>query len=186
MNKWIWLAAAAILFSFGVAQKAATIDGKVAAGEYAKTFKHEKSGITISWSIVGDTIYLALQGESTGWIGIGFLNEKDDKKMGADQYIFTMEAGKMAAFDMVQVKRTGAPKADDDEGGKNSILQSAGSYAGKAWTVEFSRKLKTGDSSDVDIAAGKKLNVLIAHGPEMSLKEEHKKSERWYLEDFAF
>lgn len=187
MKKQVWLMAGmALVLAMGLAQRAATIDGKVTAGEYAKTLKHDKSSTTLSWSIVGDTIYIAIQTESEGWTGIGFMAEKDDKKLGADSYIFTMDGGKFTAFDTVQVKRTGRPADDTAEGGKFSILQSAGTYAGKVWTVEFSRKLRTGDSTDMDISAGKKFILSIAHGPEMALKEEHKKSERWYVEDFAF
>ena len=187
MKKRVWLMVGmAFVFAMGLAQKAATIDGKVNAGEYAKTLKHEKSGVTLSWSIVGDTIYIAMQVESPGWIGIGMLAEKDDKKLGADSYIFTMDGGKFTAMDMTQIKRTGKPAEDTDEGGKNSILQSAGTYVNKVWTVEFSRKLKTGEATDMDITAGKKFFLMLAEGPEMSLKEEHKKSERWYIEDFAF
>lgn len=186
MKKLVWMMALALVASAGLAQKAATVDGKVAAGEYAKTQKHEKSGFTLSWSIVGDTLYMALQGESDGWIGLGLLAEEDDKKKGADQYIFLMDGGKFSALDMVQTKRTGAPKLDTDEGGKNSLLSSAGTYAGKSWTVEFSRKLKTGDSTDVDVVAGKKIILLLADSEEMNIKEEHKKSERWAIEGFAF
>jgi hypothetical protein len=180
------LTAGVLGLAIGFAQTAPKIDGKVNAGEYAKTLKHEKSGVTLSWSIVGDTIYIALQGDSGGWIGLGMLAEKDDKKKGADSYIFTMDGGKMVALDMTQIKRTGAPQPDDEEGGKNSILQAAGGVSGKTWTVEFSRKLKTGEPTDMEITAGKKFFLMIAKGPEMSIKEEHKKSERWYIEDFAF
>lgn len=174
------------LLVLGLGFAAPAVDGKVAAGEYAKSFKHEKSGLTLSWSIVGDTIYIALQEENDGWIGLGLLAEKDDKKKGADQYLFTMDGGKLVAMDMTQIKRTGRPALDTDEGGKESILQVAGGATGKAWTVEFSRKLKTGDSTDMDIATGKKFVLMIAEGPEMSFKEEHKKSERWMIEDFSF
>lgn len=186
MKKAIVLAVAALVFSAGLAQKASTIDGKIASGEYAKTLKHEKSGLTLSWSIVGDTLYMAVQGESNGWLGIGFMAEEDDKKKGADMYLFAMVGGKFTAMDMVQVKRTGAPKLDTDEGGKSSLLAAAGTYAGKTWTVEFSRKLKTGEATDIDITAGKKMLVLLADGADMDPKEEHKKSERWYIENFVF
>lgn len=187
MNPVRMLVALVLLgLAFVLAQRAPTIDGRVAAGEYAKTLKHDRSGMTISWSIVGDTIYIALQVDSPGWIGIAMMTEKDDKKKGADSYIFTMEGGKFTAMDMIQVKRTGKPADDTEEGGKNSILQSAGTYAGKTWTVEFSRKLKTGEAADMDITAGQKFIFSIAKGPEMAIKEEHKKSERWYIENFSF
>jgi hypothetical protein len=76
-----------------VLAQAPKVDGKIAPGEYAKSFKHDKSGFTLYWSIVGDTLYLGLEGESKGWIGISFLGEKTDKKKGSDNYLFYMEGG---------------------------------------------------------------------------------------------
>lgn len=183
MRRWIWL----LVLALGVVgAQAPKVDGKIASGEYAKTFKHERSGITLYWSIVGDTLYLALEGKSKGWIGIGFLAEKTDKKAGGDQYIFYMEGGKLVALDMYQTKRTGAPVADEREGGKNSILAAAATYENESWVVEFSRKLKTGEATDVEIVPGKKIIVMLAYAGKMDPKEEHKKTERWYLEGFAF
>jgi len=179
----VWLL---VLVLSGALAQAPKVDGKIASGEYAKTYKHEKSGITLYWSIVGDTLYLALEGKSKGWIGMGFLPEKTDKKKGADQYLFYMEGGKLVALDMYQTKRTGAPVTDEKEGGKNSILAAAATYENDTWVVEFSRKLKTGEATDVEITPGKKLIVLLAHAEKMDPKEEHKKTERWYLEDFVF
>ncbi len=169
-----------------VLAQAPKVDGKIAPGEYAKSFKHDKSGITLYWSVVGDTLYLALEGESKGWVGVGFLAEKTDKKKGADQYLFYMDGGKLVALDLYQTKRTGAPVADEKEGGKNSILAAAATYEGGRWTVEFSRKLKTGEATDVEIVPGRKLILMLAHSDKMDPKEEHKKTERWYVEDFAF
>jgi hypothetical protein len=169
-----------------VLAQAPKVDGKIAPGEYAKSFKHDKSGFTLYWSIVGDTLYLGLEGESKGWIGISFLDEKTDKKKGSDSYLFYMEGGKLVALDMHQTKRTGAPALDEKEGGKNSILAAAATYEGERWTVEFSRKLKTGEPTDMDITPGKKFFLMLAHSDKMDPKEEHKKTARWYVEDFAF
>ncbi len=169
-----------------VLAQAPKVDGKIAPGEYAKSFKHDKSGFTLYWSIVGDTLYLGLEGESKGWIGIGLLGEKTDKKKGSDNYLFYMEGGKLVALDMYQTKRTGAPVPDEKEGGKNSILAAAATYEGGRWTVEFSRKLKTGEPTDVEIVPGRKLILMLAVADKMDPKEEHKKTQRWYVEDFAF
>jgi hypothetical protein len=175
----------ALALGFALAQ-APKVDGKIAGGEYAKSYKHEKSGFALYWSVVGDTLYLALEGESKGWIGLGFLAEKTDKKKGADEYLFYLEGGRPVALDLYQTKRTGAPVPDEKEGGKNSILAFAATYEGNRWTVEFSRKLKTGEPTDVEIAPGRKLLLLLAHADKMDPKEEHKKTERWYVEDFSF
>ena len=179
----VWLLVLALGAALAQAPK---VDGKIESNEYAKSFKHERSGITLYWSVVGDTLYLALEGESKGWIGIGFLAEKTDRKRGADKYIFYMEGGKLVALDMYQTRRTGAPVPDEREGGKNSILAAAATYEGGKWTVEFSRKLRTGEPTDVDIVPGRKMIVLLAYASKMDPREEHKKTERWYLEDFVF
>lgn len=117
---------------------------------------------------------------------MGFLAEKTDKKKGSDNYLFYMEGGKPVTLDLYQTKRTGAPVADDKEGGKNSILAAAATYEGGKWTVEFSRKLKTGEATDAEIVPGKKLILMLAYSDKMDPKEEHKKTQRWYVEDFAF
>ena len=50
--------------------------------------------------------------------------------------------------------------ADEEAGGKNSILPSAVTRQGNTWTVEFARKLRTGEKTDVEIAPGKKMHLL--------------------------
>lgn len=182
-KKVLWL----LVLALGTAlAQAPRVDGRIASGEYAKRFEHARSGITLHWSVVGDTLYLALEGESRGWIGIGFLAERSDRKKGADEYIFYMEGGRLVALDMYQTKRTGAPAMDEEEGGKNSILSAAATYEGGRWTVEFSRKLRTGEPTDVDIIPGRRMIVMLAYAGKMDPKEEHRRTERWYLENFTF
>ncbi|WP_299429077.1 DOMON domain-containing protein [uncultured Meiothermus sp.] len=182
----VLMAMALIGSTFALAQRAPTIDGRISAGEYAQTRKHERSGLTISWSIVGDTIFIALQIESPGWMGIAMLAEREDRKRGADTYIFTMDGGRFTALDMIQVRRTDDPELDTAEGGRNSILQSAGTHAGQTWTVEFSRKLKTGDATDMEIVPGQRFILMIAIASKMDIKEEHRRGERWQIENFNF
>jgi hypothetical protein len=172
--------------TLALAQGAPTVDGRVAAGEYAQTLRHERSGMTISWSIVGDTIFIALQVASRGWMGIGLLAEREDRKKNTDKYIFTMDGGRFTALDMFQVKRTGAPELDTAVGGRNSILQAAGTHDGQNWTVEFSRKLKTGDAADMDIIPGQRFIFMIAVSSRMDIREEHRRTERWEIRNFSF
>ncbi len=174
----------ALLMAFALAQP--TVDGVIADGEYSSSYTHEDSGSVISWSIVGDTIYIGLSTENDGWVGLGLLKEKVEKKKGADQYLFVMNGGSLNAFDMTQVEPKDSPAMDEEQGGSQSILESAATLDGEAWTVEFSRKLDTGETTDLAITAGEPFTLLLAKGKEMDSEEEHRKNRRWELEDFAF
>ncbi|MDI6772312.1 MAG: DOMON domain-containing protein [bacterium] len=167
-------------------QSRVVVDGKIGASEYAKTFKHDASGITLSWTVAGDTIYVGIRAQSEGWIGIGFLSEKTKGKQGADQYIFTVEGGKPVAVDLYQASAAGPPVLDDQNGGKNSILQSAVIRDGGVVVVEFSRKLKTGEKTDMDIVPGKKFFLLLALGTGEAWRSPHKGTARWEISGFAF
>jgi hypothetical protein len=168
-------------FMVGAQGAAPKIDGKIFTKEYANTFKHPESGVTLNWQIVGDTISFGLESPSTGWTGMGF-NPTGDKKEGADMYMFLFENGKLVAHDEVMTKATGAPKLDTDEGGKNDILAAAGTLNDKGMVVEVSRKLNTGDKTDQPILAGKSNKILIAMGESPSFTKAHKRGERWELE----
>ncbi len=165
---------------------APTVDGRIGEREYARTLRHEASGMTLSWSIVGDTIYMGLRGDSDGWIGIGFMNEKTDRKAGADKYIFAMENGRPAAYDLFQVAPIGAPVLDADRGGQDSIAAFAATRSGRTWTVEFSRKLRTGQPTDVEIVAGRPVILLMAVGPAMNWRRPHTATTRWEVAGFTF
>lgn len=78
----------ALVLGFALAQ-APKVDGKIAGGEYAKSYKHEKSGFTLYWSVVGDTLYLALEGESKGWIGVGSWRKRATRRRAPTSTSFT-------------------------------------------------------------------------------------------------
>jgi hypothetical protein len=146
-----------------VLAQAPKVDGKIAPGEYAKSFRHDKSGFTLYWSIVGDTIYLGLEGESKGWIGLGFLRREDGQEEGElTSTSSTWTGGSWWPWTCTRPSAPGPRSPDEKEGGKNSILAAAATYEGGRWTVEFSRKLKTGEPTDVEIVPGRKLILMLA------------------------
>jgi hypothetical protein len=180
--KWMIALMAGLIFSLGIAATTTPkVDGKIEAKEYANSFKHAPSGINLNYTIIGDTIYFGLESSSTGWTGIGF-NPSGDKKEGADMYMFLFENNKLQASDMVMTKTTGAPKPDTGEGGKDSILSSAGTSSDKGMVIEFNRKLDTKDKTDQPILVGKVNKVLLAIGEDPSLTKAHKRGARWEVE----
>ena len=175
-----------VILFLAAAMAQPTVDGVIADGEYGSSVTHDDSGSVISWSIVDDTIYIGLSIENDGWVGLGLLKDKVDKKQGADQYLFVMNAGSLNALDMVQIDPKDAPVMDEEQGGSQSLLESAASLDGEVWTLEFSRKLDTGEATDLAISAGEPVTLLLAKGKEMDSEEEHRKNRRWELENFAF
>ncbi|MCA9835934.1 MAG: hypothetical protein KC422_03430 [Trueperaceae bacterium] len=175
-----------IVLFMAAAMAQPSVDGVINDGEYDSSYTHEDSGSVISWTIAGDTIYIGLSTENDGWVGLGLLQEKVEKKQGADQYLFVMDGGSLTALDMTQVDPKDSPAMDDEQGGSQSILESAATLDGEVWTVEFSRKLDTGEATDMLITPGETFTLLLAKGKEMDKEEEHRKNRRWELEDFAF
>ncbi len=49
-----------------------SIDGRVAAGEYAATFTDAKTGVRVSWQADAQNIYVGLESTHPGWVAIGF------------------------------------------------------------------------------------------------------------------
>ena len=186
MRKLLTLIALGLIASFGAAQ---TIDGAVADGEYANTVTDEESGFTLSWTIEGETLHMAVQATSSGWIGVGLAGEQTNRKAGFDQQIFTVQDGAPVALDMFQPGARGEPDMDTAEGGSEDFAAFAATYEGEAWTVEFSRPLDTGDEHDVAIVPGNEMIVAVAHGNTMDPGREHDRSSRggaYYIEAFTF
>lgn len=178
---------AAALVAFGMAQP--TIDGAVADGEYASTLTDEESGTTLSWTVDGDMIYMAVQGEAEGWFGLGWAPAIDNRKAGFDQLIFTAEDGTATALDMFQDRARGAPAMDEEEGGTNNIAEFAAMHEGAAWTIEFVRPLDTGEATDVAIMPGSEMVLAVAHGETMDPGRDHPRSSRggaYYIEGVVF
>lgn len=180
MKKFLILSALFAL-SAASAQTAPKMDGTIGAKEYANTYKHADSGITVSWQIVGDTVYFGVTSKAKIWTGLGF-NPTGKEKDGADMYMFIFDKGKVVAQDMVMTKPKGEPKMDDKEDGKDNILASAGSMNGGTMTVEFSRKLNTGDKADAVLTQGKSVKLLLAVSDNPNVSKAHSKKDRWEAE----
>ena len=187
MKKSFILLAILLLVSFGAAQP--TVDGVVADGEYAGSITQEDSGAVVSWTLEGDTLYLAIQADSEGWIGFGFAAAADNRKAGFDQYIFAIEDGALVGYDMYQDRARGEPTMDEEDGGTNNIAELAGSHDGTAWTIEFSRPADTGEATDTAVTSGMSAVGAIAFGDTMDHTRDHDRSSRggaYYIEGIVF
>lgn len=148
--------------------------GKIAAGEYTNTHKHEESDVSINWTIAGDTIYFGVESKTNGWTGLSF-NPSGDKRAGAHMIMWCLEANKLSIHDMYVTHRAGAPTPVERGGGKSGILASADTQV-----VEFSYKLAANNAkSDVTLLQGKEGAILLAQGDSPSLAKQHRRNSRW-------
>jgi len=137
----------------------ATLDGKIAEGEYLSSYHDEATGMDIYWTIIGEEIYLALRCPSKGWasIGIGGGPMMKDSDI-IIVYIDDEGVHFRDSFGTNMVKH--AP--DVELGGRDDVLDLAGSEGEEGMMIELRRKLETGDPYDQPILPGK-LRIILAH-----------------------
>ncbi len=172
--KTLWIS---ILLSIAVLGGAfgQVIDGVVKEGEYARQISADKDNVIIAWTIKDDRVYFGLDFKSKGWISIGF---DPTVIMANADMVFGMvpESGPVEAIDAFSTGTFGPHPPDSQLGGKNDILQFAGSRQGDRIHFEFVRLLKSGDRYDKDIPVSGRLKLIWAYGPSMSFTAKHVKA----------
>ena len=129
------------------------------AMEYAHQLKADD--VVFAWSVDADQIHIKLSGETDGWVGIGFDPEED--MLAANILIGAVKGGKVRIEDHWGDKKRGH-SSDEKLGGKNDVIDPAGTEADGVTTIFFSYPLKTGDEFDKPIALDKMVKVILAKG----------------------
>ena len=143
-------------------------DGSINPKEYS----HQQSfGDLVVYSrLVGDHACLGLQAPAKGWIALGFGSE--GKMKNADILLFTLRNGKVEGEDSFSSSPRGPHPADLSQGGTNDILELTGSEKDGVMTVEFKRKLRTGDPYDKDLQPGNN-TIIWALGSNFKIASRH-------------
>ena len=144
-----------------------SVDGNVLDGEYNARFDFGR--ITIYTRTEGNLVYIALIGKTAGWVAIGF--GASDMK-GADIVIGWVSGGKTYVLDSYSTGKTGPHRPDTILGGSDDIIEYAGSEVNGITTIEFVRKLVTGDPYDKPIRIGTN-TVIWAVGDSDNPKDIH-------------
>ena len=121
----------------------------------------------LSWFVEADEIQFKIQAAVTGWVGVGFEPDNNTMKH-ADIYIghvITDANGNQITevFDRY-AQDVGVPTPDADLGGVDNILWFAGNESNGITTIEFRRKLDTGDQWDKVIRPDK-MKTIFAFNP---------------------
>lgn len=136
------------------------VDGVVNPGEYAGTFTDPVTGIAVSWVHDDVNLSVGLVSLGTGWVGIGFGPE--GVLMDGSNIVLGYVLG--AATVISDEYGVGLNHiADIGLGGRDDILERAGSETSGKTTLEFRIPLDSGDAYDVALRTGKTFSLLLAY-----------------------
>ncbi len=145
-------------------------DGLVHEGEYAHQIKIGSIGV---WWYNDDMyLYVALEAETTGWVGIGF--DPEDRMKGANYVIGAVEGDRVLAWDAYGRSPVGADHPRDTKlGGQDNIVAYGGSEAAGVTRFEFQIPLDSGDTYDKPLSPGKVYTVVVAAGSSDAFSARH-------------
>jgi hypothetical protein len=149
-----------------------TIDGRIDPGEYA--FESEFGGgeHILRWRIQGDTVVFAMEGKTSGWVALGI---DPEQVMDQADMIFgwVTESGEAQVVDTFSTGQVGPHPPDTELGGSADVLEFAGTENDGVTTIEFSRRLSTGDNYDKDVPKEGTLKVIWAYGDSDDFEDYH-------------
>ncbi len=154
-------------------------DGVVEEGEYfgSTTFygpeSHGYSGgdLEVFWTCDDEYLYMALRGETTGWISIGF--DPLEWMKDADVIMGSVDGKVVIVEDQYSTESYGPHLPDGDLGGTDDILEYGGREKDGRTVIEFKRRLDTGDEFDKVITPSQELSVIWSMSDSGNLQGSH-------------
>jgi len=135
-----------------------TADGVVTDGEYAQKMILSGGIFEVRWKNDAETLYMAIKGETEGWVAIGF--EPEVWMKDADMIMGWVDDGEVSAMDAYSTGNYGPHPPDIDLGGTDDIIEFAGSEKDGFTVIEFSRKMDTGDEFDKTFESGQTVSMI--------------------------
>jgi hypothetical protein len=143
-------------------------DGVIQPGEYAGMQSY--TDCELSWLSDGQYIYIGMKAKTTGWVAMAI--QPGSRMKNADIVLGFVKDGKATVYDQFSDVDFGPHPQDTELGGTNDILEFAGKEEGGYTTIEFKRKLDTGDKYDNPLAKGKN-QILWSYGPDDTATSKH-------------
>lgn len=150
------------------------IDGKLSPNEYQNYASFSNGEFRIFWSIVEDEVYILIIGKTKGWVSLGI--NPTSKAGNADYIIGYVTDKETKVLDYFAPDAHFGHTLDEKLGGKNDILEFAGTEDKDFTYIEFKRKLSTKDKYDKDFPKFGKLNIVWALGPNDDPSSKHIKA----------
>ena len=147
------------------------LDGIVNEDEYDFSTSFMGGQMNVHWSVKDGNLSIALDGNTTGWVSIGFeptMGMKD-----ADMLIGWVKDGRAHVVDAFSTGMYGPHPPDTTLGGEDDILAFGGTEADGRTVIEFVRRLVTEDEYDFDFPTDGNVSVIWALGPDDEFSSEH-------------
>jgi len=144
-------------------------NGIISQNEYKNNKEYGK--FTAYWYNDDEYIYMAIKGQASGWVSIGF--EPTMAMKDADMVFGWVSSGIPTVLDIYSTGAFGPHPPDQQLGGTNDLIETGGSEAGGFTIIEFKRKLNTGDKYDKSFTKGQNINIIWALGASDSLESPH-------------
>jgi len=150
-------------------------DGVVGTGEYARSIElsvgNISRNITLYWKNDADMLYMAMRGGTRGWVAVGF--EPSEKMKDADMVMGFVNSSNVTVQDQYSTGTYGPHAVDTTLGGTNDILEYGGREDGNYTTIEFSRKMNTGDSYDKAFNSSQMVELIWSMASTDSIRLKH-------------
>jgi hypothetical protein len=127
-------------------------DGIISEGEYAQKIVFSEGIFEVHWKNDAENLYMAMKGETEGWVAAGF--EPEVLMKDADMIMGWVDDGKASAMDAYSTGNYGPHLPDAYLGGTDDILEFGGSEKDGFTVIEFSRKMDTSDEFDKAFESG--------------------------------
>jgi len=124
------------------------LDGVVEENEYVHSLEVADGRYLVHWRNDDEYLYMALEGQTDGWVSIGF---EPSYSTGP----------------------TGPHPTDEELGGTNDVLEYGGSEKDGYTVVEFKRNLDTQDKYDKTFARGQTIKIIWAFADVDELETKH-------------
>ncbi|WP_187287809.1 DUF2202 domain-containing protein [Methanothrix harundinacea] len=154
-------------------------DGVIAEGEYSgyalligpEGLGYPGGDLEVFWRTDDEHLYMALRGETTGWLAIGFYPR--EWKKGGDVVIGRVNGRDAVVEDQYIIDFFGPHIPDVELSGTDDILEFGGLEKGGVTVIEFRRRLDTGDEFDRAITPGEDLPIIWSISRSEDLKQIH-------------
>jgi hypothetical protein len=149
-----------------------TLNGIIDSDEYDHVASFGGEEFKLHWKVQNDTILMAMEGKTTGWVAIGL--DPEERMKGADMIFgWVTGSGGVSVVDAYATGPTGPHPKDTDQGGTSDILCFGGSEDAGTTIIEFKRLLSTVDTKDKDIPATGEITIIWATGTNDDFDSQH-------------
>jgi hypothetical protein len=138
-------------------------DGVIDKGEYTHRVALGGGALILHWRIDEERVEIGIVARTTGWAAIGI--EPTQSMQDADMIVgWVDDDDRVVVQDQFSTGRFGPHAPDESLGGTSDILDFGGSEKEGVTTLEFNRRLLTGDENDKPFPATGTLVVIWAIG----------------------